>query len=824
MQKITLKIERKGANISKKAVFSLLFHELLITLQSNLLNMKKRLYIIILLMVAFVLPSNAVLKEANLDTTLYMLRTELTNYHIDLEKQNQAAKAQQLAVIQELISIVKQADQNSIMLYSQRNGYIFDMTYACHEATEQFKKFKSKAVPFRQMIKKNNVEVARFDSLINYLYGMNTMFLSEEAQVNRNVDLTLAVNIRRQLVEKQKQLQAYVQAYDRTDRKLQALNDYANRRYEDIQNSIFNNGGDNYLRILRNISMNYKEAKTSVTEKYKPVPGMMSQWDVRIIFILFGIIIFWGLISIFLNLFTIRIVITQLMKHGMFENRKESFMAKRPCLIMAMTVVTFAFILGIVRMAVTQNFVIMASQLLVEYSWLVGVILVSILLRVDNDKIKNTFRIYSPLMLVGFIVIVFRIILIPNDLVNLIFPPVLLLCALWQWNVIGRKHNQVLRTDKTYAFISLAVFGASTIFAWTGFTLLAVQLIIWWTMQLTCVLTITCCEGWLSVYAKRKKLADKAITDKWLYRFIYKVLLPISGVLSFIISIYWAADVFNMSDTTWEIFNKDYIKTSNFTASLFSISVVACLYFLFNYINITSVDFMRHHFEKADPASAASKIVMFKNVMQVIIWGIWLMIALNVFQVGKSWLLAIFAGLSTGLGFASKDILENIYYGISLMMGRVKVGDYIICDGTRGKVSSISYTSTMLEATDGSVIAFQNSQLFSKNYKNMTKNHGYELDILEVGIAYGSNVKEVKQILIDALMKLDCIYQDKGVKVLLKSFDDSCITLRIVVWVNVLTQAIDDATIMECIYDTLNDHNIEIPFPQREITIKQVNN
>ena len=824
MQKITLKIERKGANISKKVIFSLLFHELLITLQSNLPNMKKRLYIIILLMVAFVLPSNAVLKEANLDTTLYMLRTELTNYHIDLEKQNQAAKAQQLAVIQELISIVKQADQNSIMLYSQRNGYIFDMTYACHEATEQFKKFKSKAVPFRQMIKKNNVEVARFDSLINYLYGMNTMFLSEEAQVNRNVDLTLAVNIRRQLVEKQKQLQAYVQAYDRTDRKLQALNDYANRRYEDIQNSIFNNGGDNYLRILRNISMNYKEAKTSVTEKYKPVPGMMSQWDVRIIFILFGIIIFWGLISIFLNLFTIRIVITQLMKHGMFESRKESFMAKRPCLIMAMTVVTFAVILGIVRMAVTQNFVIMASQLLVEYSWLVGVILVSILLRVDNDKIKNTFRIYSPLMLVGFIVIVFRIILIPNDLVNLIFPPVLLLCALWQWNVIGRKHNQVLRTDKTYAFISLAVFGVSTIFAWTGFTLLAVQLIIWWTMQLTCVLTITCCEGWLSVYAKRKKLADRAITDRWLYRFIYKVLLPISGILSFIISIYWAADVFNMSDTTWEIFNKDYIKTSNFTASLFSISEVACLYFLFNYINITSVDFMRHHFEKADPASAASKIVMFKNVMQVIIWGIWLMIALNVFQVGKSWLLAIFAGLSTGLGFASKDILENIYYGISLMMGRVKVGDYIICDGTRGKVSSISYTSTMLEATDGSVIAFQNSQLFSKNYKNMTKNHGYELDILEVGIAYGSNVKEVKQILIDALMKLDCIYQDKGVKVLLKSFDDSCITLRIVVWVNVLTQAIDDATIMECIYDTLNDHNIEIPFPQREITIKQVNN
>ena len=782
--------------------------------------MKKKQYIIILLMVAFVLPSNAVLKEANLDTTLYMLRTELSNYHIDLERQNKVAKAQQQAVIAELISIVKQADQNSIMLYSQRNGYIFDMTYACHEATEQFKKFKSKAVPFRQMIKKTDTEVARYDSLINYLYGMNTMFLSDEAQMNRNVDLTLAVNIRRQLVEKQAQLKQYVMAYDMTDNKLRALNDYANRRYTDIQNSIFSNGGDNYLHILRNISLNYREAKTSVAEKYKPAPGMMSQWDVRIIGILFGIIIFYGLISVFLNLFVIRLGITMLVKRGIFESIKESFLAKRTCLIMAMTVVTFAVILGVVRLIAKQNFIIMASQLLVEFAWLMGVILVSILLRVDNDKIKNTFRIYSPLMLIGFIVIVFRIILIPNDLVNLIFPPVLLLCALWQWNVIGRKHNQVLRTDKIYAIISLAVFIISTICSWIGFTLLAVQIIIWWTMQLTCILTITCVEGWLSVYAKRKKLANKAITEKWGYRFIYKVLLPVSGILSFIISIYWAADVFNMSDTTWEIFNKDYIKTENFTASLYSLSWVACLYFLFNYINMTTVDLMRHHFEKTDPNSAASKIVMFKNVMQVIIWGIWLMIALNVFQVGKSWLLAIFAGLSTGLGFASKDILENIYYGISLMMGRVKVGDYIICDGTRGKVSSISYTSTMLEATDGSVIAFQNSQLFSKNYKNMTKNHGYELDILEVGIAYGSNVKEVKKILTDALMKLDCIYREKGVKIVLKSFDDNCITLKVLVWVNVLTQYADDGKIMECIYDTLNEHNIEIPFPQREITIK----
>ncbi len=783
--------------------------------------MKKKLSLILILLMTIVLKSHAVLKEANLDTTLYMLRTELSTYHLDLEQQSQKIKARQQETFKEMLNIMRQADQNSLMLYSQRSGYIFDLTYACHEATEQFRKFKSKSAPFRTIIQKNDQEVARFDSLVSYLYDMNTMFMSEEAQLNRNVDLTLAVNIRRQLVERQKLLTDYINAYDRTEKKLKALNDYANSRYADIQSSIFNNGGDNYFKILSQLGKSFKSAKSSVTEKYRPAPGMMSQWDVRIIFMLFGIIVFYGIISVILNILVIRVIITRLVKKGLFENIKESFLAKRTCIIMAMTIVTFAIILGIVRVAAHQNFIIMASQLLVEFAWLMGVVLLSLLLRVGNNQIKSAFRIYSPLMVVGFIVIFFRIILIPNDLVNFIFPPILVLCTLWQWNVIRREHANVPRTDRIYAYISLTLFIASTISSWVGFTLLSVQFIIWWTMQLTCILTITCVEGWLRVYAKKNQLAEKAITDKWGYRFIYKVLLPICGVMSFVVSIYWAADVFNMSDTTWMIFNKEYIKTSNFTASLFSVTQVACLYFIFKYINITSTELMRHHFEKQDPSSAASKIVMIKNVLQVLVWGIWLMIALTMFHVGKSWLLAIFAGLSTGLGFASKDILENIYYGISLMMGRVKVGDYIVCDGTRGKVSSISYTSTMLEATDGSVIAFQNSQLFAKNYKNMTRNHGYELDILEVGIAYGSNVKEVKKLLIDALMKLSCIYKKKGVKIVLKSFDDSCITLKVLVWVNVLTQYADDGTIMECIYDTLNEHGIEIPFPQREITIKQ---
>lgn len=243
------------------------------------------------------------------------------------------------------------------------------------------------------------------------------------------------------------------------------------------------------------------------------------------------------------------------------------------------------------------------------------------------------------------------------------------------------------------------------------------------------------------------------------------------------------------------------------------------LTFIFNYINHTLKDLIQQHLQQTDPTTAVSRSVMIIKVQQVIVWGTWLLIGLSIFHVSNTWLVVVSGGLSTGIGFAMKDILENIYYGISLMAGRIKVGDYIICDGIRGKVSSISYTSTMLEAIDGSVIAFTNSQLFTKNYKNMTKNHGFELDILEVGVAYGTNIQKVQKLLIDAITKLPFIDHRRKVNVVLKSFDDSCITLKILVWVNVLTQYGDDGKIMECVYQTLNDNNIEIPFPQRDVHI-----
>ena len=125
----------------------------------------------------------------------------------------------------------------------------------------------------------------------------------------------------------------------------------------------------------------------------------------------------------------------------------------------------------------------------------------------------------------------------------------------------------------------------------------------------------------------------------------------------------------------------------------------------------------------------------------------------------------------------------------------------------------------MLESIDGSVIAFTNSQLFTKNYKNMTKNHGYELDILEVGVAYGTDIAKTKRLLTDAIRQLDCINPEKEPRIVLKEFGYSSIVLKILVCVPVLTQYYDDGRVLECVYETLNQNNIQIPFPQRDLHI-----
>lgn len=773
----------------------------------------------LVLALMIVLPSHAVLKEKNIENTLSLLRLELTNYRTELERQSGLMKAQQEQVMMNMISVMNRSRQNSLMLYSQKNGFIFDLTYACHEATEQYQEFQKNVKPFRQYLNTADVEISRYDSLINELGTMGKYGLSEKAKVDRNVCITLAINIRHTLNDNRVQMRDYIKIYNQTEERLKYLNTYANTRYKDIQQSIFSNRGDNYVNILKNIGHNVVETSETVSEKYKPQKKVKSDWDSRIMLGLLIILALGTGISLLINFVVIRWIARRLTRYSRFEKYKDWLEEKITCINLAMSVATFAIILGVVRIIVEQNFIIMASGLLINYTWLMEVILLSIMLRLDGDKIKSGFKLYSPIMVIGFLVIAFRIALVPNALVSLVFPPILAVSIFWQWNAIRKHQQNTEMSDRYYSYASLAVFIFSTISSWVGYTLLAVEILIWWVMQLTCILTITFMQGWLKTYSKNKKMDEKPITQTWIFNFIYKVIMPVLGVLSVMISIYWAADVFNLSDTTWKIFSNYYINEDGFRASIITIALAAILYFLFAYFNKTIMALLYIHFENTDHKTAATRFVMAKNVIQVVVWGIWLLIVLGLFKVNNTWFVVVSGGLSTGIGFAMKDIIENIYYGISLMTGRIKVGDLIECDGIRGSVSSINYTSTMVNTTDGSVIAFQNSQLFTKNYKNLTRNHGYELDVIVIGVAYGSNAAQVKALLTETVSKLDCRDKKKDVNVVFSNFGADSIDFKVLVWVPVLTRTYADGEIKEAIYNCLNENNIEIPFPQRDIHI-----
>lgn len=773
----------------------------------------RRFLSVAVVIVLAVLPVNAVLKEKDLGNTLSILRDELTSSYQELERQSGLMKEQQENVKKDLVTVLAKSSQNSLMLYSQKPDYIFDLTYACHEATEQYARFQQTVLPFRSFIRRIDNEIARYDSLMVHLSSMPTMMLTEREKIDRSVCLTLVVSIRRTLKENSEQLNDYIRYYKMTEERLRSLNDYANKRYADIQTSIFKNGGESYFSILASLRTEYRTTKDAVTGKYRSAKKLNSQWDSRVIVLLFFIIIVCGLISYSLNAVAVRYIRKQRWSPAWLDEKSQ-------CVVLTATVVTMAILLGIIRWIYKdQNFIIMASDLLVEYIWLLGVILISLLLRLNMTQIKSGFRIYSPLILIGLIVIVFRIVLIPNDLVNLIFPPILLLCSYWQWKAM-KKHNRIVpSSDRFFTYMSEAVLLFSLAFSWIGYTLLSVQVLIWWIMQLTCVLTITCFKGLLQSWAASNGMDDQPITEAWLYRLICKVVVPAMAVYSLLISIYWAADIFNLSSTTKAIFTNRFIDTGTIAISIHALALVVTLFFLFSYINATVKELLRLYFEKSDKSTAETRSVMMKNVVQVAVWGMWIIISLSILHVSNTWLVVISGGLSTGIGFASKDILENIYYGISLMTGRVKVGDYIECDGTRGRVSSISYTSTMVDTVDGSVIAFQNSQLFTKNYKNMTKNHGLELDTLEVGVAYGTDIAKVRQLLTEAIVKLDCVMRKSDTKILLKGFGDNSIDLKILVWVSVRTHAKANSDVLECVYNTLNENNIEIPFPQRDVRI-----
>ena len=873
--------------------------------------MKKRLFLLAALLLTAFSFTHAVLKEKDLARTLGVLKAELQTTYEMQQAFMQSYEQQGMQQHQQLVWYMHQCEQIGLMLYSQSTENTFDMAYACQQASNLRRDLDNRNSKMRQydkIIARIKQEIERTDYLIRSLKrmppvidadsiltasdsillqaidsleskkdsllvarnsmdeeeveaiekanedeipeeedGIEPLYLTRAQQKNRNACLLFADTIRNNMQHFLESLEAENAYYQSVREKVLELDKYAQSRYKLLQDNIFRNGGANYFRILASLPMQIMMAKSTIDMRYKPFEGhsqLYSEWrGATVLFISIFLVLYLAL-SLGISYIVLRWLLPK-------KWRGEGFKEKRRMLIFVVGIALFAIIVMIVRASVERNFIQMGTGLIINIAWLLEAIFLSLYVRLKSNQMRHAAIIYTPLMLLAFIVILFRIVLIPNALVNLIFPPVLLIFAIWQY-IVAKRHRQYLPLlDKVYTHITTAAMIFSCVAAWIGYTLLAVQVMIWWTFQLAAIMTITFIYDLTKMYEARylmkhltsdvtsdvekvslmKRVKKGEFIDKtWLYDFFCRTIVPILAVLSVLVSIYWAAQVFEMTSLCRKIFLRDIVNQTNLIRiSLFRVCMAAALFFIFRYINYALRSFYLHFRKRYSETGESINKTLARNVIGIVCWGLFIIIVLVIFQVPKDGISIVGAGLATGLGFAMQSILENFIYGISLMSGRIHVGDYIECDGIAGRVESITYQSTQITTNDGSVIAFLNSALFSKNFKNMTRNHRYELIKVPVGVAYGTDVEQVRQLLVEALQPL-CHEENAAgqpltdtnipVSVAFSDFGESSVDLKVCIWMLVEEKLAVTARVKEIIYNTLNKNGIEIPFPQRDVHLK----
>ena len=869
-------------------------------------------YFTYFLFICYALSANAVLKEHDLEQTISVLRSELEYYKQQQDKSEKLYMERSTRQHDQIVNTIQQSEQVALMLYSQKQDYTFDLAYACHEATTLYDEFSHHQIPYQKILDNYELEIDRYTHIIEVLKKMpprkadstdlarrdslrktrlhvrmdtngeiDTMStekmlemavdslqkkqlpfkLSMKAQCDRDSCIALATDIRESYINLFNAISEDSEHYTSLNERLKQLNDYAITRYTDIKQLIFQNGDDTYFTILKRLPFYLELSKNDIINKYL-LPGkngVHSEWSGPIVFGFAFFIIFYITISYILCRLIIRFAVPAKFKTKNFEQKENYY-------IIAASVLIFAIVLFVLRCFMHHNFFLMASKLLIEYACLISAVLFSLLIRVKGNQIASSTKIYVPILVMGFIIIVFRIIFISNTLVNVFFPPILLFFTIWQWMVVHKHNKNIPFSDIAYTYISLAVITTSCIASWVGYTLLSVQIFIWWLFQLTAIQAITCSKDLVQRYEKsyismrlkkkqeslpqhkqlqenefnkeveailhptKKTLGDHLATT-WLYDLVTMTLIPVASVLSVLICLYMAAGIFDLTETCEIIFKENFVNVEGFCQlSLQKIVAVAVLFYLFKFINYVAKASYKHYRLKHSSNGEEANITLANNIISILTWGSDFIIILILLHIPKSGISVVTAGLATGIGFAMKDILENFFYGMSLMTGRIRVGDYIECDGIRGKVESITYQSTQILTLDGNVMAFLNSSLFNKNFKNLTKNHGYELVKLEIGVGYNTKIEQAREVILKALESLkaeqsadksNSLDANKTISVLVSNLSESSVDLYVVLWVYVEDKFRITGMAKELIYDALNEAQIEIPFPQRTVYIKQ---
>ncbi|MCW9015132.1 MAG: mechanosensitive ion channel [Gammaproteobacteria bacterium] len=190
--------------------------------------------------------------------------------------------------------------------------------------------------------------------------------------------------------------------------------------------------------------------------------------------------------------------------------------------------------------------------------------------------------------------------------------------------------------------------------------------------------------------------------------------------------------------------------------------------------------------------------------------------------------LAIIAGaLSVGIGFGLQNVVNNFISGLILLFERpVKTGDWIIVGGTEGYVKRIRIRSTQIETFDRADVIVPNSELISAQVTNwMLRNQSGRIRV-PVGVAYGSDTGLVKKILEDIASEHPKVITS-GVspvpKVLFIGFGESSLDFELRCHImNIDERMMVASDINFAIDAAFREHNIEIPFPQRDVYVREL--
>ena len=183
--------------------------------------------------------------------------------------------------------------------------------------------------------------------------------------------------------------------------------------------------------------------------------------------------------------------------------------------------------------------------------------------------------------------------------------------------------------------------------------------------------------------------------------------------------------------------------------------------------------------------------------------------------------IAVLGSAGIALGMSLQGSLANVAGGILILLFKpFAVGDYIVAGGYEGNVTTIDLLYTKLITIDNKTVTIPNVTLSNSSIVNVASQPQRRLDI-QIGIGYSSDLKLAKRLLLDAMNKQAGVLTDKDIMVVVKSLDDSCVTLETRCWVMTSDYWNVRFALLEGYKETFDDNGIEIPFNQMDVHIVQ---